>query len=64
MRIEKVAGATLVSPSPITAAKLSISDCVTVTKSAPAKVRPTESGLNVSGFRGEELKACNVDRTS
>ena len=41
MRIEKVAGATLVSPSPITAAKLSISDCVTVTKSAPAKVRPS-----------------------
>jgi len=27
-------------------------------------VRPTESGLIISEFRGEELKTCNVDRTS
>jgi len=33
-------------------------------ESAPAKVRPTESGASISEFRGEELKTCNVDRTS
>jgi hypothetical protein len=27
-------------------------------------VRPTESGASISEFRGEELKTCNVDRTS
>jgi hypothetical protein len=27
-------------------------------------VRPTESGLIISEFRGEELKTCNEDRTS
>jgi len=35
-----------------------------VTSSAPQKVRPTESGLSISEFRGEELKTCNVGRTS
>jgi len=64
MRIEKVGGATVVSVSEMTAQKASISDWVTVTESAPSKVRPTESGFSISEFRGEELKTCNVDRTS
>ena len=64
MRIEKVGGATLVSVSPMTAAKASICDCVTVTSSTPLKVRPTESGLIISEFRGEVLKTYNEDRTS
>jgi hypothetical protein len=37
---------------------------VMVIDSVPGKVRPIESGLIISGFRGEELKTCNVDRTS
>jgi hypothetical protein len=48
----------------MTAQKASISDCETVTDPAPSKVRPTESGLIISEFRGEELTTCNVDRTS
>jgi len=64
MRIEKVGGATVVFVSEMTAQKASISDWETVTESAPAKVRPTESGLIISEFRGEELKTCNEDRTS
>jgi hypothetical protein len=64
MRIEKVGGATSVCISPSTDAKELISDCETVIVSAPLKVRPTESGLSISEFRGEVLKACNEDRTS
>ena len=64
MRIEKVGGATVVLVSEMTAQKASISDCETVTDPAPSKVRPTESGLIISEFRGEELTTCNVDRTS
>ena len=64
MRIENVGGATDVLFSEMTAQNASISDWETVIDSAPAKVRPTESGLIISEFRGEELKTCNVGRTS
>ena len=64
MRIEKVGGATRKSVSPTTRANSSIWDWVTETNSAPVKVRPTESGLSISEFRGEVLTTCNEDRTS